>query len=128
MAVSTLRSTNIITQFVEFSDELAACKLRAKQLERELEDMTPAVLDQIGDRREVRINKQVRILTPRIDETISRACDDETAVEWCKQHGLKFSTRTPEYVAPASFTKYVKESRIPEHMIERKMTTAVNVL
>lgn len=124
---TTLRSTNVITNFVEFSDELAAIKLRAKQLERELEDMTPAVLEQIGERREVRVNKQVRILTPRIDEKISRSCDDETAVEWCKSHGLKFSERSQFYVAPASFTKYVKENRIPESMIERTTTIAVNV-
>jgi hypothetical protein len=124
---TTLRSTNVITSFVEFTDELAAIQLRAKQLEREIEDMTPAVLEQIGERREVRVNKQVRILTPRIDESISRACDDETAVEWCKSHGLKFSTRTPEYVAPASFSKYVKENRIPESMIERIQTIAVSV-
>tara|TARA_R110000868_G_scaffold313543_1_gene574519 strand:+ start:98 stop:481 length:384 start_codon:yes stop_codon:yes gene_type:complete len=124
---TTLRSTNVITSFVELTDEMAALKLRSKQLEREIEEMTPAVLEQIGERREVRVNKQVRILTPRIDEKISRACDDETAVEWCRQHGLKFSERTPFYVAPASFTKYVKENRIPESMIERTTTTAVSV-
>lgn len=125
---TSLRSTLAITSFVELSDELAAIQIRAKQITAELKRLTPEVLEQIGDRREVRVNKQVRVLTPRIDESIGRACTDEEIVEFCRQNELKFQTRSPEYVAPATFTKYVKEGLIPEPMIERTITTGVSVI
>ncbi len=128
MSTTTLRSTLSITSFVELSDELAALKLRQKQVEQDLKRLQPEVLDQIGERREVRVNKQVRILTPRIEESISRSCDDETIVEWCKSHGLKYSERSAEYVAPATFVKYVRENLLPENFIERTTTTTVNVM
>jgi hypothetical protein len=128
MATTSLRSTVAITTYVELSDELAALKLRQKQIERQQEALKAEVLEQIGDRREVRVNKQVRILEPHVEEKISRAVSDEIAVEFCKQHGLTFSTRTPEYVAPATFSKYVREDRLPEEFVERKLETVIVIL
>lgn len=128
MTTTSLRSTNAITSFVELSDELAALAIRQKQITAELKRLTPEVLEQIGERREARVNKQVRVLTPRHDESISRACDEETIIEFCKTHGLAFQTRSPEWLAPATFGKYCREGLIPEAMIERKVTTGISVV
>lgn len=128
MTTTTLRSTQAITSFVELSDELAAIQIRAKQIAAELKRLTPEVLEQIGERREARVNKQVRVLTPRHDESISRACEESEIVAFCKEHGLAFQTRSPEWLAPATFGKYVREGLIPEPMIERTVTIGINVI
>jgi hypothetical protein len=89
--------------------------------------LRPEVIAEIGERREIAVRGQVRILEPEVKESISRACDDETAVEFCKANGLKYSERSAEYVAPATFSKYVRDGIVPEELIERKTETIVVV-
>lgn len=105
---SNLRSTKLITDFVNLSDEAKTLVVRLKAIETELKLIQPDVLEQIGDGRAVKVGSQVRTLRPGIIESIKRTCDDQTAVEWCRAHGLKFQERTPEYVAPATFSAHVK--------------------
>lgn len=127
MTTISLRSSAILTRYVAVSDRLATLAMQLDTLKTEEKKLRPQVLDEIGERREIAVRGQVRILSPSVKESISRACDDETAVEFCKSHGLKYSERSAEYVAPASFSSYVKQGLIPDEMIERKTEQTIVV-
>ena len=122
-----LRSTSALSRYVAVSDRLATISRQLEALKAEEKKLRPQVLEEIGERREIAVRGQVRVLLPSVKESISRACDDETAVQFCKVNGLKYSERTPEYVAPASFSSYVKQGLIPEEMIERKTEQTIVV-
>jgi hypothetical protein len=122
-----LRSTSALTRYVNVSDRLATLSRQLETLKAEEKRLRPQVLEEIGDRREIAVRGQVRILSPSVKESISRACDDETAVKFCMINGLKYSERTALYVAPASFSSYVKQGLIPEEMIERKTEQTIVV-
>ena len=123
----SLRSTSVLTRYVAVSDRLATLSKQLETLKAEEKRLRPQVLEEIGERREIAVRGQVRVLVPSVKESISRACDDETAVEFCKTHGLKYSERTALYVAPASFSSYVRAGLIPEEMIERKTEQTIVV-
>lgn len=127
MTTVSLRSSSTLTRYVNVSDRLATLAKQIETLKTEEKKLRPAVLEEIGERREIAVRGQVRVLSPSVKESISRACDDETAVEFCKSHGLKYSERSAEYVAPASFSSYVKQGLIPEEMIERKSELTIVV-
>ena len=112
MVSSTLRSTKNLTHFVRLSDESKTLAARLKEVERELTALTPEILETIQGSRAVKIGTQIRLITEGATESIKRTCDDATAVEFCKANGLKFSTRSPEYVAPATFTALVRSSQM----------------
>lgn len=126
--MTTTRSTKAITTFVIASRELATIAARQKELTREMESVKVEVLDQIGEGRSVVIDRVPVILTPRVKQSFSRTCDDQTAVEFCKSHGLKYSERTPEYVAPASFSAYCKAGQMLPDLYEMTETVDVNVI
>lgn len=128
MTTISLRSSSVLTRYVHVSDRLATLAKQIEQLKAEEKRLRPDVIAEIGDRREIAVRGQVRVLSPSIKESISRACDDATAVEFCKANGLDFSVRSPEYLAPATFSKYVREGVIPEEMIERKTETTIVVV
>lgn len=127
MTTISLRSSSTLTRYVNVSDRLATLAMQLETLKAEEKRLRPQVLEEIGDRREIAVRGQVRILSPSVKESISRACDDETAVQFCKDNGLKYSERTPLYVAPASFSSYVRAGLIPEEMIERKTELTIVV-
>jgi hypothetical protein len=106
---------------------MATLAMQLDALMREEKILRPDVLAEIGERREIAVRGHVRVLIPIRKESISRACDDSTAVEFCKSIGLKYSVRTPEYIAPASFSAYVRQGLIPEEMIERKSEQTIVV-
>jgi hypothetical protein len=127
MTTISLRSSAILTRYVAVSDRLATLAKQLETLKAEEKRLRPQVLEEIGERREIAVRGQVRILIPSVKESISRACDDETAVEFCRANGLKYSERTALYVAPASFSAYVKQGLIPDEMIERKTEQTIVV-
>lgn len=128
MTTISLRSSAVLTRYVHVSDRLATLAKQIETLKAEEKKLRPDVIAEIGERREIAVRGQVRTLMPSVKESISRACDDETAVAFCKERGLDFSTRTAEYVAPATFSKYVREGIIPDEMIERKSETTIVVV
>lgn len=125
---SNLRSTAAITTYVQLSDESATIAARLKAIERELKELQPVVLEQIGDGRAVKIGSQVRTVKPGTVDKITRTCDDLTAVEFCKSHGLKFQERSAEYVAPATFTTHVKAGAMSPELYAIESTTIVVVI
>lgn len=127
MTTISLRSSAVLSRYVAVSDRLATLAKQLDTLKAEEKKLRPQVLDEIGDRREIAVRGQVRILIPSVKESISRACDDETAVQFCMVNGLKYSERTALYVAPASFSSYVRAGLIPEEMIERKTELTIVV-
>lgn len=122
------RSTLSINRFVQASRRAAAAALELKQAEQEMASLTAEVLDQIGDSRTTRVDGALVTLTPRIIESIKRTCDDATAVEFFRTHGLTVSARSPEYVAPASFTAAVKKGAVSSDLYEVTKTIGVNVI
>lgn len=125
---SNLRSTKAITDFVTLSDEGATIAARLKAIERELKELQPVVLEQIGDGRAVKIGSQVRTIKPGTVDKISRTCDDATAVNYCKDHGLKYQERNAEYVAPATFSAHVKAGAMSPELYSIETTTIVVVI
>ena len=125
---SNLRSTAAITSFVQLSDESATITARLKAIQREMKELESTVLEQIGDGRAVKVGSQVRTIKPGIVESIKRTCDDETAVEWCKAHNLKFQERSAEYVSPATFSSHVKAGAMSAELFAIEQTTIVVVI
>ena len=127
MVSSTLRSTKNLTHFVRLSDESKTLAARLKDVERELTTLTPEILETIQGSRAVKIGTQIRLITEGATESIKRVCDDATAVEFCKAHGLKYSTRSPEYVAPATFSGLVRSSQMHVDYYEIDVTRIIVV-
>ena len=125
---SNLRSTKAITDFVLLSDESATISARLKAITRELKELQPTVLEQIGDGRAVKVGSQVRTLNVGTVEKITRTCDDLTAVNYCKAHNLKFQERSAEFVAPATFTTHVKAGAMSPELYAIESTTIVVVI
>lgn len=128
MTTTLTRSTLAITKFVQASRRAAAAALELKQAEQEMASLTEEVLDQIGESRTTRVDGALVTLTPRVIESIKRTCDDATAVEFFRAHGLTVSTRSAEYVAPASFTAAVKKGAVSADLYEVTKTIGVNVI
>jgi len=125
---SNLRSTKAITDYVQLSDEQSTISARLKAISRELAELQPVVLEQIGEGRAVKIGSQVRTVKPGTVEKISRTCDDQTAVDYCKDHGLRYQERSAEYVAPATFSAHVKSGSMSPELYEIEITTIVVVI
>ncbi len=113
-----LRSTKIISDYVKTVDTMRTLAKKLSELSKLEERMRPAVLDAIGDRAEKEIRKQIRILEPSIKESIGQV-DTEKTVETFKAIGLPVSIRSAEYVAPASFSKLVRDGVVPEELVKR---------
>lgn len=124
---SNLRSTAAITNFVNLSDEAKTIAVRIKAIQTELALIQGEVLQQIGDGRAVKVGSQVRTLRPGIIESIKRTCDDQTAVEWCRAHGLKFQERSALYVAPATFSAHVKAGLMDPELFTIESTQTIVV-
>jgi hypothetical protein len=88
--------------------------------------LRPEVIAEIGERREIAVRGQVRILEPQVKESIGQL-DTELTVERFKAIGLPVNVRSAEWVAPASFSKLVKEGSVPEELIKRTSETIVIV-
>ena len=121
-----LRSTKIISDYVRTVDTMRTLAKKLSELSKLEERMRPAVLDAIGDRAEKEIRKQIRILEPSIKESIGQADTDKT-VEVFRAIGLPLNTRSAEYVAPASFSKLVRDGVVPEELIKRTSEAIVIV-
>jgi hypothetical protein len=125
---SNLRSTKAITDFVLLSDEQATLAARLKAIGREMKELETTVLEQIGDGRAVKVGSQVRTVKPGSVDKITRTCDDQTAVNFCKAHNLKFQERSAEYVAPATFSSHVKSGAMSPELYEIETTTIIVVI
>jgi hypothetical protein len=88
--------------------------------------LRPEVLEAIGDRREIAVRGQVRILESSTKESIGQA-DAERTIEVFRAIGLPLNTRSAEYVAPASFSKLVRDGVVPEELIKRTTESIVIV-
>ena len=118
MTTINLRSTATLTAYVNTVDRMKTLATQLNALSKIEAKLRPDVLDQIGERREVIVKGTVRILEPETKESIGQV-DTERTTEAFKALGLPVSTRTPEYVAPATFSKYVREGVVPDELIKK---------
>jgi len=121
-----LRSTATLTNYVRTVDRMRTLAKQLNELSKLETKLRPEVLAEIGDRREIAVRGQVRILEPSTKESIGQA-DTEKTVEVFKAIGLPLNQRSAEYVAPASFSKLVRDGVVPEELIERKTESIVIV-
>ena len=121
-----LRSTKLISDYVKTVDTMRTLAKKLSELSKFEERMRPDVLAAIGDRAEKEIRKQIRILEPSVKESIGQV-DTEVTVEEFKKLGLPVNTRSPEFVAPASFRKMVLEGIVPEYLVKRDVEHIVIV-
>lgn len=121
-----LRSTAVLTSYVNTVDRMKALAKQLSELSKIEAKLRPDVLEQIGERREVIVKGTVRILEPEVKESIGQVDTDKT-VETFKTMGLPVSTRSAEYVAPATFSKLVKDRIVPDELIKRTSEVIVIV-
>jgi len=126
MTTINLRSTKLISDYVRTVDTMRTLAKKLSELSKLEERMRPDVLDAIGERAEKEIRKQIRILEPSTKESIGQV-DTEKTVETFKLIGLPVNTRSPEFVAPASFSALVKKGVVPEELIRRTSETVIVV-
>ena len=110
------RSTKEITSYIETTDRLAALAIELKDLQRLEETLRPTVLEQIGDRREVIIGGKIRIVE-RGQKIGTKIQDDDKLLDFARAHGLKISSRTAEFVAPATARAERLANRIPDELV-----------
>ena len=112
------RSNKTLTAYVETVDRMRVLAKQLNDMQNIETQLRPEVLDQIGERREVIINGTCRILEPEVKESIGQV-DTEKTVEAFHALGLPVSVRSAEYVAPATFSKYVREGIVPDELIRK---------
>jgi hypothetical protein len=121
-----LRSTKTLTDYVKTVDRMRTLAKQLAELSKLETKLRPEVLEAIGDRREIAVRGQVRILEPSVKESIGQE-DTEKTVEVFKELGLPLNQRSAEYVAPASFSKLVREGVVPDELIKRTSETIIIV-
>lgn len=120
------RSNKTLTSYVEAVDQMRVLAKKLSELSKLETALRPEVLDQIGERREVIINGTCRILESETKESIGQVDTEKTTAAF-KAKGLPVSVRAAEYVAPATFSKYVREGVVPDELI-KKTTEAIVVV
>ena len=121
------RSTKEISAIVEAADRMAVLAREASQLKRLIEELTPTVLEQIGDRREVLIDNKIRILEP----TVSASCsivDPEALLAEAERRGLKIKEQPPRIVAPATARQMRIEGIVGDDLVKLTETPAVSIV
>ena len=121
-----LRSTKNISDYVRTVDTMRKLAKKLSELSKLEERMRADVLEEIGERREAEIRKQIRILEPSIKESIGQN-DPEITVEAFKTIGIPVSTRNPEFVPPSTFKKLVLDGVVPEYLIRREKESIIIV-
>jgi hypothetical protein len=121
-----LRSTKTLTDYVKTTDKMRTLAKQLSELSKLESKLRPEVLEAIGERREIAVRGQVRILEPSIKESIGQR-DTEVTVEEFKKLGLPVATRNPEFVPPATFRKLVIEGAVPEYLVKRETETLIIV-
>lgn len=121
-----LRSTATLTNYVRTTDRMRTLAKQLAELSKQEASLRPEVLEAIGERREIAVRGQVRILEPSVRESIGQE-DTEKTVEVFKAIGLPVNVRSAEYVAPASFSALVKKGVVPQELIKRTSESIVVV-
>lgn len=121
MTVNTinLRSTATLTAYVRTTDRMRTLAKQLSELSKIEAKLRPEVLEAIGERREIAVRGQVRILEPSTKESIGQE-DTERTVEVFRAIGLPVNTRSPEFVPPATFRKMVLDGAVPEYLVKRE--------
>ena len=125
--IETTRSTNAINAFVRASRAAQKAAEELKKAQSEMAANVSDVLDQIGDGRAAYVDQVRAVLTPRESVSVSML-DADSALEFWQEKGLKVSTRTEFYVAPASFRAEVLKGSVPSELYTLKTTREVNVI
>ena len=125
--IETTRSTNAINAFVRASRLARKAAEELKKAETEMNENLADVLEQIGSARAVYVDQVRAVLTPRESVSVSMV-DAEDALAYWEEKGLKVSTRTDRYVAPASFRAEVLKGSVPSELYTLKTTREVNVI
>jgi len=121
-----LRSTKTLTDYVRTVDRMRTLAKQLNELSKLETKLRPDVLAEIGERREIAVRGQVRILEPSTKESIGQI-DTEKTVEVFKAIGLPVSIRNAEYVAPATFKALVIAGSVPEELVKRETESIVIV-
>ena len=121
-----LRSTATLTNYVRTTDRMRTLAKQLNELQKIETKLRPEVLEAIGERREIAVRGQVRILETSTKESIGQV-DTERTTEVFRELGLPLNQRSPEYCAPASFAKLCREGVVPEELIKRTSESIVIV-
>jgi hypothetical protein len=126
MTTINLRSTAALSTYVRTTDRMRTLAKQLAELSKLEAKLRPEVIAEIGERREIAVRGQVRILEPQIKESIGQL-DTELTVERFKELGLPLSNRSAEWCPPATFSKMAKDGIVPEDLIKRTSETIVIV-
>lgn len=131
MKTAITRSTETLATYARTADKIGYLAKELKQAEKDLRELLPAVLDQIGDRRSCTIDGTTRTFLRVEKLSVSREGTDEELVSHVRDNGLtgiEIGIRSPEYVAPATLRKAVLDGiQFPEYLVSVKTTLDVTV-
>ena len=113
-----LRSTAVLTNYVRTTDRMRTLAKQLSELSKLEAKLRPEVLAEIGERREIAVRGQVRILEHSVKESIGQVDTDKT-VQRFTELGLPLAERSALWCPPATFSKLAKEGVIPEELIKR---------
>jgi hypothetical protein len=122
---SNIRSNKAITEYVLANDLIVTRQKEIKELEARMNALHSTVLDDIGEGRAVKIGAQIRLLKPVVVRSIG-CPDNVAATDKCIELGLAHQTRTENWLAPATFSKYIKEGKLPESLA--KITDTMTIV
>ena len=98
----------------------------AAELKKIEEQLRPVILEQIGQRREVLIDGQIRILEPGQTQSC-KILDPAALLGLAQENGWKITQQEPEIVSAASARKYALEGQIPAEIVSVDVTPTVVV-
>jgi len=130
MTTISLRSSATLTSYVKTSTSLATLATKIASLQKLEKQQRAAVLLELGGIvRQVQVRERVYTLTPGKTESIGQV-DGEASVEYFRANYLQkaIAIRSPEYVAPATFKKYVVDGLVTDESLIKRETTEVVIV
>jgi len=130
MALISLRSNAKLTAYVQTATKMATLATKIASLQKLEKQQRSAVLAELGGIvRQVQVRERVYTLTPAKTESIGQV-DGEASVEYFRANYLhkEIAIRSPEYVAPATFKKYVVDGLVTDESLIKRETTEVVIV
>jgi len=128
MTTINLRSTSNLTEYVKTCDRMETHAKQLKELQKREKQLRAEVLEEIGDRREIAVRGQVRILQRSDLVSVSRSAEESTVCEYLTAQGISGpKERSAIWLPPATFSKLVRDGLMPAEFCETKKEPIVIV-
>ena len=119
------RSNAVLTQYVKACDRMRALAHELKELERLEMQLRPQILEQLSaEPRPVKIGGALRIVRRDVEKSVS-IIDQQKALEYARQHGLKIQEPRPESVNTNTLRTRALDGVLPEGICQITETPVI---